>query len=193
MHTCKAVQAAQATNEHNVENGGTVYLVSSDIFTFSGLLSAANGVPGVRVWAITNTSIIAEVSCHPQRQCLALLAAGLHCVAAAHKPAGSGPRHSCLIMLSIVQQGTSHQWSIGCEHAVPGQGFPNGNLPQLSEPATLYTEALQYPSAEFFDYEDKVVQLEQPSGVALDARDERLRQVSYSNGLLWTCEPMHLM
>ena len=43
------------------ENGGTVFLVSSDVFTFSGLLNAADGIPGVRAWAITNTSLLAEV------------------------------------------------------------------------------------------------------------------------------------
>ena len=52
---------AQATNEHYSEMGGAVFLVSSDVFTFSGLLSAADGVPAVRAWAITNTSLIAEV------------------------------------------------------------------------------------------------------------------------------------
>ena len=51
----------QATNEHWTENNGTVFLVSSDIFTFSGLLNSADGVPALRSWAITNTNLIAEV------------------------------------------------------------------------------------------------------------------------------------
>lgn len=51
----------QATNEHWADYNGTVFLVSSDIFTFSGLLDSTAGVPALRTWAITNTSRIAEV------------------------------------------------------------------------------------------------------------------------------------
>lgn len=69
------------------------------------------------------------------------------------------------------------------------QGFPGGEIPEISAPVTMYTEALQYPSVEFFDYEDRLAQNEQPSGQPLDARDERLRQVALSGGLLWTCGP----
>lgn len=53
--------AEQATNEHWTDNNGTVFLVSSDIFTFSGLLNSADGVPALRSWAITHTDRIAEV------------------------------------------------------------------------------------------------------------------------------------
>ena len=60
-------------------------------------------------------------------------------------------------------------------------------MPVLSDPVTMFTEALQYPSVEFFDYEDSTSEIPQPSGQPLDARDERLRQVAFSNGFLWTC------
>ncbi|KAK9813754.1 hypothetical protein WJX73_007121 [Symbiochloris irregularis] len=116
----------QPSNEHWQEYNGTVFLVSSDIFTFSGLLDSAAGIPALRSWAITNTSRIAE-------------------------------------------------------------GFPDGAIPDISEPVTMYSEQLQYPSVEFFDYDDRVADLAQPSGQGLDARDERLRQVALSGDLLWTC------
>ena len=66
------------------------------------------------------------------------------------------------------------------------QGFPGDLLPVVSDPVVLLTEELQYPTVEFYDYDDQTTSIPQPSGRPLDARDERLRQVSYADGLLWT-------
>ena len=59
-------------------------------------------------------------------------------------------------------------------------------MPVVSDPVVLLTEELQYPTVEFYDYDDQTTSIPQPSGRPLDARDERLRQVSYADGLLWT-------
>ena len=66
------------------------------------------------------------------------------------------------------------------------QGFPGGLLPDISPPTVLLTETLQYPTVEFYDYDEHTSVISQPSGRYLDARDERLRQVSLAEGLLWT-------
>lgn len=58
----------------------------------------------------------------------------------------------------------------------------------MSDPVVLLTEELQYPTVEFYDYDDQTAVITQPAGRSLDARDERLRQVSYADGLLWTSE-----
>ena len=50
----------------------------------------------------------------------------------------------------------------------------------------LLTQALQYPTVEFYDYDEQTSVIPQPSGRRLDARDERLRQVALAEGLLWT-------
>ena len=73
------------------------------------------------------------------------------------------------------------------------QGFPGDLLPVVSDPVVLLTEELQYPTVEFYDYEADAAIISQPSGRSLDARDERLRQVSYADGLLWTSAPYWLV
>ena len=59
-------------------------------------------------------------------------------------------------------------------------------MPNISDPVVLLTESLQYPTVQFYDYDEEASVIPQPSGRLLDARDERLRQVSLSDGLLWT-------
>lgn len=66
------------------------------------------------------------------------------------------------------------------------QGFPGGLLPDISQPVVLLTESLQYPTVEFYDSGAQTSVISQPSGRQIDARDERLRQVSLADGLLWT-------
>ena len=63
-------------------------------------------------------------------------------------------------------------------------------MPEISGPVVLLTEALQYPTVEFYDYDEEVSIISQPSGRHIDARDERLHQVSLSEGLLWTSAPL---
>ena len=48
-------------NSHDSANNGTVFMVSSDLFTFSGLVNAEDGIPALRTWAITQTDRIGQV------------------------------------------------------------------------------------------------------------------------------------
>ena len=58
----------QAGTPHDTANGGTVFIVSSDIFSYTGEYQARDGVCAIRSWAITNTSLISQarpVPCGP--------------------------------------------------------------------------------------------------------------------------------
>ena len=80
----------QATSDHWDEFNGTVFLVSSDIFTFSGLQNSAEGVPALRSWAITNTSRITLVCQICLQTCLqACLVGPAWCQATPHTAAGT--------------------------------------------------------------------------------------------------------
>ena len=72
------------------------------------------------------------------------------------------------------------------------QGFPDNQSPTLSSPVNMFTEQLEFPDHTFYDpYSVSGTGIFQPAGDIIDARDERMRQVSYSGGLLWTSEFLH--
>ena len=52
-------------NGGNLPLNGTQFLVSSDLFTFSGIADATDGIPSLRTWAITHTERISEVCASP--------------------------------------------------------------------------------------------------------------------------------
>jgi len=46
--------------------GGTVFLMSSDSFSFTGKQQDSQGIPSIRSWAITNTSLLEQVPWTPK-------------------------------------------------------------------------------------------------------------------------------
>lgn len=70
------------------------------------------------------------------------------------------------------------------------QNFPGNQTPILSPPVTLLTEALQFTETGLAN--DKALSgtsVPQPLGPILGAQEERMRQVSFSGGYLYSCEP----
>ena len=56
-----ALLLQSGANTHSQANNGTIFLMSSDLFTFSGLVNAEDGIPALRTWAITQTNRISQV------------------------------------------------------------------------------------------------------------------------------------
>ena len=56
------VTALPVQNGANLPINGTQFLVSSDLFTFSGISDARDGIPSLRTWAITHTERISQAS-----------------------------------------------------------------------------------------------------------------------------------
>ena len=59
LATLRGLQSG--ANTHSQANSGTIFLMSSDLFTFSGLVNAQDGIPALRTWAITQTDRISQV------------------------------------------------------------------------------------------------------------------------------------
>lgn len=53
----------QATWNHSGAQGGSIYLMSSDSFSYTGQNNDSLGIPSIRSWAITNTSLLGQVEC----------------------------------------------------------------------------------------------------------------------------------
>lgn len=73
------------------------------------------------------------------------------------------------------------------------QNFPGNQTPILSPPVTLLTEALQFTETGLAN--DKALSgasVPQPLGPILGAQEERMRQVSFSGGYLYSCKPFSL-
>ena len=59
----KWVFTLQATSQHSSAQGGSVFLMSSDSFSYTGQVTDALGIPSIRTWAITNTDLFQQVFC----------------------------------------------------------------------------------------------------------------------------------
>lgn len=69
------------------------------------------------------------------------------------------------------------------------QNFPEGRTPILSAPVTMVTQPLQFTSAALRNTgAPSGTAVPQPYGPILGGQDERLRQVSFSGGFLYSCE-----
>jgi hypothetical protein len=55
----------QATSQHSEALGGSVFLMSSDSFSYTGQQQDSQGIPSIRSWAITNTSLLEKVPLPP--------------------------------------------------------------------------------------------------------------------------------
>ena len=53
----------QATSQHSSAQGGSVFLLSSDSFSYTGQVTDSLGIPSIRTWAITNTDLFQQVIC----------------------------------------------------------------------------------------------------------------------------------
>ena len=168
-----------------------MFIVSSDLFTFSGLDDYEDGIPSLRTWAITHTERIAQVS-----PCSAAMSAGVPppCLPTCRESGLHAQQDVCSVSTQQVSCMQLCHIAGACA-ALPllmtpaMQGFPGGVLPDISQPVVLLTESLQYPTVEFYDSTEQTSVISQPSGRQIDARDERLRQVSLADGLLWTSTP----
>lgn len=61
-HALSCASLCWVQNGGNQPDNGTMFIVSSDLFTFSGLDDYEDGIPSLRTWAITHTERIAQVS-----------------------------------------------------------------------------------------------------------------------------------
>lgn len=69
------------------------------------------------------------------------------------------------------------------------QNFPERRTPVLSAPVTMLTQPLQYTTAALSNPRaPSRTSVPQPDGPILGGLDERMRQVSFSGGYLYTCE-----
>ena len=69
------------------------------------------------------------------------------------------------------------------------QNFPGDQTPVVSTPMTLLTESLQFTSSALANNETPSgTAITQPAGPILSAQEERMRQVSFSGGYLYSCE-----
>ena len=57
--------ALQATSNHTRAQNGSIFFMSSDSFSYSGQNNDSRGIPSIRAWAITNTSLLSLVCSSP--------------------------------------------------------------------------------------------------------------------------------